>query len=52
MTFEEWYKWYNPEMDPLEDDCLDELMSAFETGRRQGYVEGSNDTWTMLKDDF
>jgi len=51
MTFEEWYEWYNPDMDPLEDDCLDELISAFETGRRAGYKEGSDAVWEILKDD-
>jgi len=40
MTFEEWYKWYNPDLDPLGDDCLEELKSAYEAGWRQGHKEG------------
>lgn len=40
MTFEEWYEWYNPDLNRLGDDCLDELISAFETGRKLGFKEG------------
>jgi len=35
MTFEEWYKSYNPQMDPLGDDCLEELKSAYEAGYKE-----------------
>jgi hypothetical protein len=35
MTFEEWYKSYNPYLDPLEDDCLYELKSAYEAGHEE-----------------
>jgi len=35
MTFDEWYKSYNPQLDPLEDDCLEELKSAYEAGYQE-----------------
>jgi len=40
MTFEEWYKARNPQLDPLEDDCLEELKSAYEAGKEAGYEVG------------
>jgi len=36
MTFDEWYKSYNPKLDPLEDDCLEELKSVYEAGYFKG----------------
>jgi len=41
VTFEEWYKSYNPQLDPLEDDCLEELKSVYEAGYFKG-VEDEN----------
>jgi len=35
MTFNEWYKWYNPNMDPALDDCIEELQSAYDAGFKE-----------------
>lgn len=45
MTFDEWYKSYNSQLDPLEDDCLEELKSAYEAGYERGRIEGYNNGW-------